>query len=106
MVGLDILVSAYPLVVGEFDLRDGLSSILNLAWEILRSCLVRIIISAGIASAFCTIVHVYVAISAVFYVSSVSVVVALGALHVALLHDLDSLLLLVDGILVYDDLLF
>ena len=105
-MGLDILVSTVPIVVGEFDLGDRLSAVLNLTWEILRSCLVRIIISAGITSTVVSIALVNVAISSVLCVTSVPVVVVLGAPAVVLLHDLDPLLLLDGGIFVDDDLLF
>ena len=105
-MGLDILVSAVPVVVGEFDLGDRLSAILNLTWEILRSCLVRIIISAGITSAIISIALVNVAISSVLCVTSVPMVVVLGAPAVVLLHDLDPLFLLDCSILVDNDLLF
>ena len=94
-----------PVVVGEFDFGNGLSIVLNLAWEVLRSCLVRIIVSAGIASAIISITIVNVSVSSFLLVSLVAVVVALRAL-VVLLYDLDPLLLFNGGILVDDDLLF
>ena len=106
MMGLNILVSTVPIVVGEFDFGNRLSTILNLTREILRSCLVRIIISAGITSAIISIALVNVAISSVLCVTSVPMVVSLGALNVVLLYDLNPLLLLDGGILVDYDLLF